>query len=293
MHDAHTGTGSAVIGATFTSERHPAVTFENLSQKWNIGLETAKRTLQVTTQQGVRTAVHPLHRRYRVDHLHLNRRHLKGDWFTDTLFSKVISIQGNTCAQVFTNGNFTKVRPLNSKAKVAQALTKFADYVGIPDMLLSDGAAEVTGQHTDFMKEVNRLKIKLKRSEVGQSNQNYAADWEIGELKKRRRNRTLKLKVPPQLWDYGLVYEANILNRIPRGQQQRTGIEMVTGGETPDISEEWIDFEFYDRVWYYDQKKIEIDGSGRQLAGQMARRCTPDRERSMLLATPQIWKDYS
>jgi hypothetical protein len=32
-------------------------------------------------------------------------------------------------------------------------------------------------------------------------------------------------------------------------------------GETPDISE-WIDFEFYDRMWYYDQKKIEIDGSG-------------------------------
>jgi hypothetical protein len=38
---------------------------------------------------------------------------------------------------------------------------------------------------------------------------------------------------------------------------------MVTG-ETLDISE-WIDFEFYDRVWY-NQQKIEIDGSGRQLA---------------------------
>jgi hypothetical protein len=67
-----------------------------------------------------------------------------------------------------------------------------------------------------------------------------------------------------RLWDYGLIYESNILNRIPRGQQQRTGIEMVTG-ETPDISE-WIDFEFCDRVWYYDQKKIEIDSSGRRLA---------------------------
>ena len=106
---------------------------------------------------------------YRVDHLHLNtRRRLNGDWFTDTLFSKVISIQGNTCAQLFTNGKFTTVHPLNSKTKVAQALvTEFADDVGIPDMLLPDGAAEVTGQHTDFMKEVNRLKIKLKRSEVG------------------------------------------------------------------------------------------------------------------------------
>ena len=32
----------------------------------------------------------------------------------------------------------------------------------------------------------------------------------------------LKRKKPPQLWDYGLVYETSILNRIPRGQEQRT-----------------------------------------------------------------------
>ena len=144
-----TGTKGKSIGATLTSERHSSVTFENLSRKWNIGLETAKRTLHVTTQQGVRTAVHPLHRRYQVDHLHLNQRRLNGDWFTDTLFSKVISLQGNTCAQVFTNGNFTTVHPLNSKAQVAQALTEFSDDVDIPDVLLSDGAAEMTGRHAD------------------------------------------------------------------------------------------------------------------------------------------------
>jgi hypothetical protein len=33
----------------------------------------------------------------------------------------------------------------------------------------------------------------------------------------------------PQLWDYGLIYESNILNWIPRGRHQHTGIEMVTG----------------------------------------------------------------
>ncbi len=133
VHDALTGThgGTSGIRATFTSERHSSVTFENLSRKWNISLEAAKQTLQVTTQRGIRTAVHLLHRRYCVDHFHLNRRHLNGDWFTDTLFSKVISIQGYTCAQVFTNKSFTTVHPLNSKAKVAQALTEFADNVGI------------------------------------------------------------------------------------------------------------------------------------------------------------------
>lgn len=44
-------------------------------------------------------------------------------------------------------------------------------------------------------------------------------------------------------------------------------IESVVTGETPDISE-WLNFEFCDRVWwfYFDQKKIEIDGSRRRLA---------------------------
>ena len=69
------------------------------------------------------------------------------------------------------------------------------------------------------------------------------AEREIRELKKQWRNCMLRQKVPPRLWDYGLVYETNILNRIPRGQQQRTGIEVVTG-KTPDISD-WIDFKFY------------------------------------------------
>jgi hypothetical protein len=81
-------------------------------------------------------------------------------------FSKVILIQGNTCAQVFTNGSFTTVHLLDSKAKVAQALTKFADNVGIPNSLLSDGAPRIVGPRTEFMKEVSRLKIKLKRNEV-------------------------------------------------------------------------------------------------------------------------------
>jgi hypothetical protein len=50
---------------------------------------------------------------------------------------------------------------------------------------------------------------------------------------------------------------------------------MVTG-ETPDVSE-WIDFKFYNRVWYYDQKKIEI-GVAAGAGFQMARRCSLDRQ---------------
>ena len=76
------------------------------------------------------------------------------------------------------------MHPSFSKARVGRALKEFVDDVGIPDTLLSDLAPEMTGANTEFMKEVNRLKIKMK--EKGRSNQNYAAERaEIAELKKR------------------------------------------------------------------------------------------------------------
>ena len=128
---------------------------------------------------------------------------------------------------MLTNGSFTTVHPLDSKAKIARALTEFADEVSIPDSLLSDGVPKIVGPRTDFMKEVSRFKIKLKRSKVGQSNQNYAAEREIGELKKRWRNRMLKRKVPPRLWDYGLLNETNILNRILTDSSSALGLKLL------------------------------------------------------------------
>jgi hypothetical protein len=39
--------------SVLTSDRHSKVGPEELSKKWNIGLETVKATLGVTTQHGV------------------------------------------------------------------------------------------------------------------------------------------------------------------------------------------------------------------------------------------------
>jgi len=43
-----------------TNDRHSKVTPEELARKLNIGLDTAQKTLDVTTQHGIRTAVHPM-----------------------------------------------------------------------------------------------------------------------------------------------------------------------------------------------------------------------------------------
>jgi hypothetical protein len=38
---------------------------------------------------------------------------------------------------------------------------------------------------------------------------------------------------------------------------QRPGVESIMGGQTVDISE-WLDFDFYDRVWYGDKPKMSM-----------------------------------
>ena len=61
----------------------------------------------------------------------------------------------------------------------------FYDDVDIPYILKSDLAPEITVKHTEFQAQVKLLGIDLIRSEVELSNQNIAAEGEIGHLKKR------------------------------------------------------------------------------------------------------------
>jgi hypothetical protein len=58
----------ASISFVGSKDRHSRVDTETVARKFRCGIETAQRTLKTTTQRGVRYAIHPLHRRYRVDH---------------------------------------------------------------------------------------------------------------------------------------------------------------------------------------------------------------------------------
>jgi hypothetical protein len=121
---------------------------------------------------------------------------------------------------------------MTSQKEAAESLIDFTDDVGIPETLVMDGVTEFT-------------------AEQGRKNQNHAAEREIGFLLKRRKLRMQKKNVYSQLWDYGLVYKGELITRMSCGDDGRSGYEQVTG-ETPDISE-WLDFEFYDLVWWWDR----------------------------------------
>jgi hypothetical protein len=140
VHDVPT------VSSAMINTRHSAVTPERASRLFGIGLNKAKDLLRVTTQRGIRTAVHPITRRYRVDHLDLHRNRLQGQWYCDWLSSGVRSLGQSTGAFIFTNGRFTEVYPKDrhTHGNAADALNEFIDDVGIPVNLRTDMAPEFT-----------------------------------------------------------------------------------------------------------------------------------------------------
>ena len=59
---------------------------------------------------------------------------------------------------------------------------------------------------------------------------------------------------PKRVWDYSLVYEAEILSIIARRKDSEPGLELITG-DTVDITE-YLDFSFWDLVWFGDAPEI-------------------------------------
>jgi hypothetical protein len=121
----------------------------------------------------------------RVDHLHLHWQQLRGTWKTDTLLLKVKPKLGNTRAKNALHAReITSIVPMTSRKDAGKSLADFTDDVRIPERLITDGATEFTGRHTEFVKEARRMRKMLHTMEQGCKNQNHAAEREIGFLAK-------------------------------------------------------------------------------------------------------------
>jgi hypothetical protein len=128
-----------------------------LAQNLGIGLDTIQKTLKAMTQRGVRTILNPtLSRQFRVNDRQLQNRCLLVDMFTDTMFSKVKSKYGNTCAQVFlTAKGWTHVYPMKKKSKAHEALSLLHQREGIPNVMVMDSSKEQL--LASFITSVDRL----------------------------------------------------------------------------------------------------------------------------------------
>jgi len=250
---------------TFASgSRKTDISAASLAERWCIGLETAKKTLKNTTQRMLRSALLPLSRRYKADRIFRLPR-LGGEWFTDTVFVPVKSSDGNICGQLFANERyFATFYPMDSKAKAGNALRTFCREFGIPESLRSDQAPEMCGRKTEFQKQIRQHDIKHHVAEANMHNQS-PAEGVAREIKRRYYRIMFRKRVPRIFWDYGYRWTAEIMS-LTHCQAHRFdggGIPLQSiAGETVDISE-YLDFGFYDFVWYRDNA-----GLGEPLLGR-------------------------
>ena len=241
------------------------VTPESLAERWLIGLETAKQTLEKTTQRLVRSALLPLSRRYKADRIFQLPR-LQGTWFTDTIDARVKSKDGNLHAQIFANESyFATIYPMDKKGKAGDALRTFCREFGVPDKLIVDGSMEQTGKHTEFMKQVRVNGIDLKIAEPGLHNQS-PAEGVVREVRRRWYRTMFKKRVPKVFWDYGMRWVCETMQRTyVRGHRINGNVPLqAVTGETVDISE-YLDFGFYDRVWFHENAGLGEPVPGRRL----------------------------
>ena len=179
---------SVKIALPSTEKHHHEVTKELLSKKWGISISRAEATLKASTRLSMRSAIMPLSRWYRTDLLSQRLRRLSTCFYTDTMLMKTRSSRGNICAQLFTDGSFSYVQPMQSKADAYEGLAAFGHDIGIPRDMVSDNSKEQTNHGTEFMKLLRKWRTISRSIEPYSPWQNLAENI-IGILKSKWKQR--------------------------------------------------------------------------------------------------------
>ena len=236
---------------TFIStKRHTDVLPEDLSERWMIGIEQAKATIEASTQHYVRSAILPMSRRYRTDR-YFYRNRLDATFSADIYYGRCTSGRGNKYCFIIAHPNgFCVAYPQKSRTTVdtTDSLKLFTRVWGVPTKLIVDGGQEMIGHNTPFVQHLKYHNIELHVSESKSPQQN-PAEGIIREIRKKWNRLKTRKNVHERLWDYAVVWICEVMQQTvssSRYANRRTPIELLTG-ETPDISE-YLDFSFYDWV---------------------------------------------
>ena len=141
------------------TRRKGSQTPEELAKKWGIGVKTARRTIDRTTQ----LAVQDFHdsagtRRLKHTYMQLQYRCLNCVMYTDTLFGPKPSSQKNTCGQVYSTAfDWCVFYPMKAECDAHLTLDLLHNDFGVPKTYTPDNAmALVKG---NFEKKVHRGRI--------------------------------------------------------------------------------------------------------------------------------------
>jgi hypothetical protein len=240
--------------SALATRKKDKITAEQLMKLWGIGLATAKRTINATTHQCLST-IGTLRRRFRTDRAHMRYKRLTtrhGRFYVDTLFSKVKSIRGYTCGNVFTNSlGFKKFFPLRTESEGQKSMVDFIQLVGIPHALHSDNAKVF--MHGEFKRTCRKYDIQQTFTEPYSPWQNRA-ESAIREIKAFASKIMQRKNAPIRLWCFAYEYACDILSLCANSfypLKGRTSYEHVLN-YTPDISE-YVTFEWYQWSYYWDE----------------------------------------
>ena len=230
-----------------------AIGHELLADKWMVSPEVARRTLERTTQRGVRTISHPsLSRRFRTNDRQLRYKRLRHDVFTDTMQSKYKSRRGELYSQVYTTGfHWCRAHPMKLKSDAHDSLSLLFQRDGVPPKMIMDGSKEQTLGR--FKKKCQDADCRIKQTEPYSPWQN-AAESAIRELKKAAGRKMVRAGAPKPFWADAIELEAYVRSNtahdifILQGEVPET----VMSGETSDISQ-FCEFAFYDWIMFRDQ----------------------------------------
>ena len=250
QHDIEPPDSTAIIAATSSKERRTTVPATTLARRWGTSVDTATNTLRSTTQRGLRYLQGDITRRFRTRQTQLQNRLLNTRMYTDTMFAEKQSAQGNTCAQLFvTAEGFADGEPMKSKADAHMVLERICREVGIPKLLVSDGAKEEI--YGDWGKIVKHNLIQVRQTEPYSGWQNRCED-EIREVKKHFGRIMALHRCPTAFWDFAWKYTIELRQKLSRkASGDRPPAEVITG-ESQDISE-YTEFDFYQWILYRDK----------------------------------------
>ena len=245
---------SCVVHSVWTGRdtSHSVITPETLARNWSISLETARRTIDATTQLGIRTRPGDLIRRFKTNDRMLRYNRLNVEMYTDTAKSAVKSHDQMRYIQVYaTAGGWVKAYPMASKSDTPGTLQDLLKDIGVPARLILDNSLEQT--KGEFRKLARDAGIRIIQTEPYSPWQNRA-ELAIRELKKATRRRMARTRTPEVLWSDCVVMEAEIISHTAKQSTLLNGQtpQTLINPETPDISR-IAEFGWYDWIWWHDQ----------------------------------------
>ena len=242
----------AFMASAASAGKAKGVDAEHLSKIWRISWDDAKRTIDVTSQNSVRTQDPTLSRNYGTNDRMLRYKRINTHFFMDTFFATKKggkSSRGNKCCQLFvTDKGFVYVVPMRRKSDVLQAVKQFAKEVGAPDAFVADMSGEQMS--FDMKKFCNDIGTSLRALEEGTPWANKAELY-IGLLKEAVRKDMREEDSPLAFWDYCVERRARINNLTAKSRfnLQGTTAHTLTTGEEGDISS-LCQYKWYEWCYY-------------------------------------------